>query len=273
MRKIILIITLIIVMGMNTIVLSDYKKSEIHFLNVGQGDCILIKGYSKNYLIDTGAEYYTRRVLRYLNVNRVNNIDGIILTHYHNDHYDGMTKIVQCKKVEKVYLPRGENSVGKLLKNKLNAMKISVEYIGQGWRLRSKDIDLQAIAPLYKNNTIENNNSIVLQGSIGSVNYLFAGDCEKNEEQSMINSGKLKKCDVLKVPHHGLNTSTQVKLLEKIHPKVAIITSNKNTPNKVVENRLINKGITVWKTNNQGNIFIKNKTLYCDKNYTSIKLK
>ncbi|UZQ49375.1 ComEC/Rec2 family competence protein [Clostridium kluyveri] len=274
MKKIITVITIfILIIDMNTMASARYEKCEVHFLNVGQGDCILIKVKGKCYLIDTGAKYYIKKVIKYLDLNKVNKIEGIILTHYHCDHYDGIIKTVQCKKVSRVYLPGHENSMKYMISNRLIKMGIHVEYIGEGWKLRAQGINLEAVAPLHKDSNIENNNSIVLQGNVGQLTYLFAGDCEKAEEESMINSGKLKKCDVLKVPHHGIHTSTLDEFLKRISPKVAIITSNKSTPNKVVENRLINRGITVWRTDKQGNIFIKNKILYCDRNYTSIKLK
>ncbi|WP_373844705.1 ComEC/Rec2 family competence protein [Clostridium sp.] len=274
MKKIITIVAVfILAISMNTMVSAVYEKCEVHFLSVGQGDCVLIKVKGKCFLIDTGAKYYSKKVIKYLDLNNIDKIESIILTHYHSDHYEGIMKIVQCKKVGRVYLPAHENPIKYIIMNKLLQMGVPVEYIGEGWRLKSQGINLEAVAPLYKDSNIENNNSVVLQGSVGQLNYFFAGDCEKGEEESMIKLGKLKKCDVLKVSHHGIHTSTIEKFLKEVNPKVAIITSNKSTPNKVVENRLINRGITVWRTDKQGNIFIKNKTLYCDRNYTSIRLK
>lgn len=222
MKKIITIaVVFILVISMNLMVSAVYEKCEVHFLNVGQGDCILIKAKGKCFLIDTGAKYYSKKVIKYLDSNNIDEIENIILTHYHSDHYDGMMKISQCKKVGRVYLPTHENPMKYIIMNKLLQMVISIEYIGEGWRLRSQGINLEAVAPLHKDNNIENNNSIVLQGSVGQLNYFFAGDCEKVEEES----------------------------------------------------RLINRGVTVWRTDKQGNIFIKNKVLYCDRNYTSIRLK
>ncbi|MFL0194399.1 ComEC/Rec2 family competence protein [Clostridium sp. WILCCON 0269] len=273
MKKIAAIITFILIICINNGTSAGRENFEVHFLNVGQSDCILIKVHDKNYLIDTGAAYYTKKVIRYLDLNKVDKIEGIILTHYHKDHYGGITKIVQCKKVRKVYLPCHDNSMKYTISNKLTNMEIPVEYIGRDWCIKSRGISLKAIAPLCKNINIENNDSIVLQGKIGCLTYLFAGDCEKSEERDMINTGELKKCDILKVPHHGLNTSSTSEFLNKINPRVAIITTNRSTPNKVVENRLVSKGIIVWRTDKQGNIFIKNKILYCDKNYSTIRLK
>ncbi|MBC2579483.1 MBL fold metallo-hydrolase [Clostridium sp. DJ247] len=62
-------------------------------LDTGQSDCMLIRGDNKNYLIDTGAAYYSDKIISYLNSNGINTIDMLILTHYHDDHYEGMLKI------------------------------------------------------------------------------------------------------------------------------------------------------------------------------------
>ncbi len=274
LKKTSIIIVFIIIMFIGSSTFAKYGICEVHFIDVGQGDCTLIKVGSKNYLIDSGAAYYTNRVIKYLDSNSVNKIEGIILTHYHDDHYEGIYNIAKSRKVCKVYLPSHENSEKYSLADKLLKIGVPVEYIEKNWDIKYYGINLKAVGPLFKDESIENNNSIVLQGKIGSLNYLFAGDCQKKEEEDMINMKQLKKCDVLKVSHHGLNTSTTVQFLNKVEPKAAIVTSDGiNTPDKRVEKRLINKGIIVWRSDTQGNIVIKDKILSCDKNNTTIKLK
>ncbi|MEY8000346.1 ComEC/Rec2 family competence protein [Clostridium sp. Mt-5] len=274
MKKILAIIIFIIIMYMDSVTSAKFGNYEVHFLGVGQSDCILIKADNKNYLIDTGAAYYTKRIIKYLDLNKINRIDGIILTHYHDDHYEGIIKIVQSRKVCKVYLPDHKNYMKNIISDKLIKMGINVKYIKRNWHIETYGLSLKAIGPVLKNKPTENNNSIVLQGKIGDLTYVFAGDCEKTEEEDMLKTGELKKCDILKVSHHGLNTSTTGEFLDEIKPRVAIITSDGvGTPDKRVENRLINRGAIVWRIDNQGNIVIKNNILYCSKNYTSIKLK
>lgn len=274
LKKKLIVIVVILIMFMDNSTFAKYGICEVHFIDVGQGDCTLIKLGNKNYLIDSGAAYYTNRVIKYLNSNNVNKIEGIILTHYHDDHYDGIYNIAKSTKAHKVYLPDYENNIKYSIADKLLKMGVSVEYIGKGWSVKHYGVNLKAVGPIYKDGSVENNNSIVLQGKIGGLNYLFAGDCEKREENDMITTKQLKKCDVLKVPHHGLNTSTMVEFLNKIQPKVAIVTSDGiNTPDKRVEKRLASKGIVVWRSDRQGNIVIKNKILFSDRNNTTIKLK
>ncbi len=81
------------------------RNPEVHFIDTGQSDCILIKTGKENYLIDTGWEYYSGKILSYLNSNNVDKIDGVILTHYHDDHYGGLEMLLKTSKVKKI-LPK-----------------------------------------------------------------------------------------------------------------------------------------------------------------------
>lgn len=278
-RKILFIMAFLLIICTESITYAKHGSQEVHFLSAGQSDCILIKVNSKNYLIDTGQAYYTPKIIRYLNFNGIEKLNGIIITHYHDDHYDGLIKIVQSIKVSKVYLPDNKNNMKYVLSKALSKLNVPVDYINRDWSIKSPKLYLKAIAPINSDrktsnaNSDENNNSIVLQGKIGGISYLFAGDCEKKEENDMIESGKLKKCDILKVPHHGINTSTSSEFLDRIKPKAAIITSNGRTPNAAVIKRLLKNKIIVLRTDHQGNIVVRNSSIFCDKSNINIKFK
>lgn len=279
-KRIVFLLTLVLVICMNSVTFAKFWNTEVHFLDIGQSDCILIKTNNRNYLIDTGAAYYTPKVMNYLALNKVKKIDGIILTHYHDDHYEGIVKIATLLDVSKVYLPDNKNIMKNTLSKQLSKSNTPVEYIDKNWSIKFGKMHLNAIAPIHKDikskdsNSDENNNSIVLQGKIGNIAYMFPGDCEEREEEDMIKYNKLKKCDILKVPHHGLNTSTSQKFLDKVKPKLAVITSDGiGTPNSSTVNRLLKNSVVVLRTDDQGNIVIKNNSVFCDKSNIKIKLK
>lgn len=278
-KRIVLFFTIIFVICTESITSAMFESTQVHFIDTGQSDCTLIKSGSTHILIDTGQAYYTNRILKYLRLNKINSLDGIIITHYHDDHYDGLLKIAQTLKVNKVYLPNNKNNIKHNLSKALSKFDTQVRYIDNGWKIKYPKLNLTAIGPVNKDinhinsNSRENNNSIVLQGKIGSHTYLFAGDCEKSEEDDMIKSGKLKKCDIMKVPHHGINTSTGIQFLKKTKPKIAVITSNSKTPNSKVVSRLLKKKITVLKTNDQGTVTVSENTIFCSKNNIKIKVK
>lgn len=262
----------LLVMGtINSEVFANEKIPEVHFIDVGQSDCILIKSGKKNYLLDTGWGYYSSRVISYLQYNNIYKIDGIILTHYHDDHYGGMDMMLKTMKVNKVYLPKHEAKDKQKVINSINKNKVKIVWIKKGWKLKARGVYLEAIGPINNNLKNENNNSIVLQGKVDNVNYLFAGDCEKAEEKDMITEGLLKKCEVLKVPHHGFNTGTSDEFLDAIKPSVAIITSDgMYSPQDKLLHRLKNRNIDIFTTKDYGNLIIKNKKIKSTKMIKSI---
>lgn len=259
MRKRATIFVLLIIIWISSTVSARHDKYEVHFIDTGQSDCILIKCQNKNYLIDTGAAYYTDRILEYLDSNEINKINTIILTHYHDDHYGGLLKIVQNKKVHTVFLPMHNNNIRYDLYRKLVESGIKVKFISKDWKLKYGKINLKAIGPIREDKKIENNNSIVMQGEIDGVKYLFAGDCEKQEEEDLINSGRLIECDVLKVPHHSLNTSSSEEFLNVLKPKIAVVTCDGvGTPDLKIIKRISERGIIVFRSDISGNIIVKN---------------
>lgn len=258
-RKAITFIFFIVILFTGSTAFAGHHECEVHFIDTGQSDCILIRSPNKNYLIDTGAPYYKNRVIEYLNKNEINHIEAIILTHYHDDHYGGLLKIVESKKVAKVFLPVHQNEMQYDLYKSLIQKGVKVKYISRDFKLKQGKVNLKAIAPFREDKKIENNNSLVLQGQIDGIKYLFAADCEKAEEEDMINSGELKECDVLKVPHHSLNTSSTDKFLNKVKAKIAVVTCNGiETPDLKILKRINSKGTTIFRTDFHGNVVVKN---------------
>lgn len=271
-KRVFILFIIFMFMG-STVYARQQNDYEVHFLDTGQSDCILIKAEDKNYLIDTGASYYTNKILGYLKILRVNKIDTLILTHYHDDHYGSLLKIVDDIKVDNVLLPKYTSTFKNYFHKLLTEKNVNVKYVSDNMDIKYKKMSLKALVPNNQTFKNDNNNSILLQGKIDDINYLFAGDCEREEEEYMLKMNKLKKCDVLKVPHHGLNTSTTGKLLDKICPKVAVVTSNGvETPDMKVINRISQKGIIVIRTDIYGSAIIKKQVLSTSKGKLNVKL-
>ncbi|EPY2274894.1 ComEC/Rec2 family competence protein [Clostridium sporogenes] len=238
------------------------RGPEVHFIDTGQSDCILIKTGKENYLVDTGWEYYSGKILSYLNSNNVDKIDGVILTHYHDDHYGGLEMLLKTSKVKKLFLPKHDSDDKKKVINMVKKHKVKYEWIEDGWEVKGRKLNLKAIAPMNIDSKNENNNSIVLFGKIDGIKYLFLGDCEEKEERDMIYNERIKKCDILKVSHHGFKTSNSNELIDIAKPKIAIVTCDGiYSPDKIVIDRLKNKGIEVLTTSNKGNIIIRDNKI------------
>lgn len=205
----------------------------IHYIDVGQGDCILIQVNNKNLLIDSGPSTSRKSLLKYLNKIGVKKFDYIIATHPHEDHIGNMDTIIKRFDVENFYAPKAttpsitfENMISALVdKNlKINILKKESKNINLG-----KNTSIQIFSPeenMASDNL--NNYSPIIKINFLDTSFLFTGDAEMSIEQQVLSENPDLKCDILKVGHHGSSTSTSSKFLTSANPSIAIISVGKN---------------------------------------------
>lgn len=248
-------------------------SNEVHFLDTGQSDCILIKEVNKNYLIDTGASETAEKSIKYLNSIGVKNIEDIIITHYHDDHYGGLKKILLSMNVNRVILPKHTNELNKQILDGLKGLNIKIDYIDKDYKIKANDIEIKALLPEKEDKKIENNNSIILEGSISGLKYIFMGDTEARGEKELIKSNNLSRYDVIKIGHHGLDTSTSDAFIKQVKPRVAVITCNGGeSPSKEILSRIAKQGTVIFRTDKQGNIMIKRSSINDNSNVKGIEI-
>lgn len=244
-------------------------SNEVHFLDTGQSDCILIKGVDKNYLIDTGASEAAEKSINYLNSIGVKSIEDIIITHYHDDHYGGLKKILLSINVNRVILPKHSNELKKQILDGLKGLNVKIDYIDKDYKIKASDIEIKALLPEKEDKKIENNNSIILEGSISGLKYIFMGDAEDRREKELIKFKDISRYDVIKIGHHGLDTSTSDAFIGKVKPRVAVITCNGGeSPSKEILSRIEKQGTVIFRTDKQGDIMIKRNSI---NDYSNIK--
>lgn len=199
---------------------------SIHIIDVGQGDCILIKTPSnKNILVDSGDERSEHIVKSYLNKEKVKSLDMIIATHPDSDHIGSLDFIVRNFNVKNIYMPNQnvESNAYINLINSCTDKNLPIKYLSKGDSINIEDnIDLLILNPSYIQND-NNLNSIVFNLTYKNKSFLFTGDCEESNELDMINSFDLEDVDFLKVAHHGSSSSTSIKFINEVTPDVAVI--------------------------------------------------
>ncbi|MBD5383598.1 MAG: MBL fold metallo-hydrolase [Ruminococcaceae bacterium] len=243
--------------------LSDGEIS-VSFIDVGQGDCELISVNGCNILIDCGDTDKIDSVIGFLKYSGVEQVNMVIITHPHDDHYGGMYKLLQHFDIGEVIMPEIEvQSVTYQRLNKvINDRDIRFRYAKAGERLTlGEDIFLDIIAPIYFDYSEENNFSIVARLVYGETSFLFTGDLERAGELDLIEAGLDLRADVLKVGHHGSAGSSSAEFLQRVSPKIAVFEAGAinyyGHPRSEVLDRLAEAGCEeAYSTAANGNVVI-----------------
>lgn len=241
----------------------DKKRPElkVHFIDVGQADAALIEFHNKTILIDAG-DWDKNDVLDYLKQRSIKKIDLVVGTHEHADHIGQIDKVIQHFAVKEVWLPGG-NATTKVFERVISAIdanKIAYDEPRAGDKYKIGDLSIDILSPKQLTGNL-NSDSLVIKLTYGAISFLFAGDAEKNTEKQMVRSGQNLTSTILKVGHHGSNTSTTSIFLNEVNPQVAVISVAKNSPyghpaQRVID-RIIKKEIELYATKTHGNIIIE----------------
>lgn len=248
------------------IYISPYLNSnfEVVMFEVGEGDCHLIKyPYNKNtILIDTGKNEYKikNEVIPYLKSIGIKKIDYLIITHGDEDHIGGSITLINNFQVKNVILNKGTfTDLEKELIKNLNKKKIP-------YQININKINLSNHTIYLLNNTKynnENDNSIITYFTYQKYKFLYMGDASITTEDNLLENYNLNNISILKVGHHGSNTSTSKDFISQINPSISLISVGENNiyhhPNKEVINNLSKSRIYRTDINNMVKLTINSK--------------
>lgn len=238
----------------------DEDKLIIHYLDVGQGDSILIEQGSHFMLIDAGKPEYAEKIDKYIENEDIQGFDYVIGTHPHDDHIGGMESIFKHFNVNKIYMPKVTLNTGifrdMIASIKDKNKKINVPRVGETFPLGKASCTILAPKNSYYEDV--NNYSIVLKIRFGDNSFLFEGDAEKISEEEILASNEDISADVIKIGHHGSSSSSSEEYLDRVKPKFAVISCGKNNdyghPHKATVELLKNKNIKIYRTDENGDI-------------------
>ena len=231
----------------------------VQYLDVGQGDSELVQCDGHYMLIDGGTSKYSDKIYATLKAQDITALDYIVNTHPHEDHVGGLSGALQFATVKtalspvKSYDGEGFKDFVKYLKKQ--GVSITVPSPGDTFTLGSASVTV--LGPIEDSDD-PNDLSIVLRVVYGDTSFLFVGDAQTSEENDILASGRTVKSDVLKVGHHGSETSTGADFLAAVAPKYAVIevgdSNSYNHPNQGTLDRLKAAGVTLFRTDLQGTI-------------------
>ena len=230
----------------------------VDFIDVGQADSILIRNQDQVMLIDAGTNEAGDTVVNYLKELGITKINYLVGTHPHEDHIGGIDDVINNFDIGQIYMPKMETTT-KTFEDVLEAIEnknLTVTAPNKGDKIELG----QAVGTFMTDPILDKDNlnlsSLVMRLEFGNTSFLFMGDAEKENEETI----NWPKTDVLKVGHHGSNTSSSKKFLEQIEPEYSIIMVGKdnsyNLPKQETIDSLEYIGSEIYRTDENGTIKI-----------------
>jgi competence protein ComEC len=236
----------------------------IYYLDVGQGDSILIQVNNKNLLIDSGPKSEKKKLFDHLSKISIDKLDYVIATHPHEDHIGNISGILNNYDVLNFYAPKIQTTT-KSFEQMIDSLKgknlmINVARKGTSSINMGKNTKVTVFSPVKDAYEDLNNYSPIIKIQFGKTSFLFTGDAQKDVEKEIINSNEDVSADVIKVGHHGSSTSTSQEFLNKVHPSIGIISvgsdNSYNHPNLDTIQRLKYSNVKIYRTDKDGTIIL-----------------
>ena len=238
----------------------------VDFIDVGQGDCTLIRATDTVILVDAGESGTADIVINYLREKGIENIDCCIATHPHSDHVGALYRIFEEFSVDTVLLPDipdelipTTSAYEKFLDGLENVKNIIPTGPSVSFDFGSLNVDI--LGPVEEYDDL-NNMSLVVKVNFGKTSVMLTGDAETPAETDMLENKSVDySADILKVGHHGSKTSTSEEWLVAVNPRLAVISCGLDNdyghPHKDLVKRLESCGIKYYRTDLQGHILFK----------------
>lgn len=233
---------------------------KVHFIDVGQADCILVESEGNYMLVDAGNNEDAPVITAYLKKQGVKRLEYVIGTHPHEDHIGSLDSVIDAFEIENVMLPKKEHTT-KTFEDVITAIEnknlsITAPEVGDKYQIGSAQFTI--LAPNHTYGEELNNWSIGIKLTNGKHSFLMCGDAEKEAEQDILSNGIDISAEVYKVSHHGASTSTTEAFLNAVSPEYAVICVGKDNtyghPTKKTLDRLKKAGVQVFRTDEQGSI-------------------
>ena len=243
---------------------ADGDTLSVHYIDVGQADCILVETAGKFLLIDGGNKDDSQLVVSYLEQQGVQELEAVICTHPHEDHVGGLPAVLAVFPTRAVYAPTNTYS-SKIFDSFLyyvDQQGLEVTIPSPGQLLTMGDMIMTFVGPV-KSYAETNDTSIVLSAFFDDVRFIFTGDMEVAAENDMLDHwGAQMDWDstVLKVGHHGSSTSSGYRFIREIDPEYAIVSVGADNsyghPHEEVVSRYADAGIPLFRTDELGHIIV-----------------
>ncbi len=229
----------------------------VDFIDVGQADSILITNNNESMLIDAGNNEDGEDIVKYLENKGIKKLNYVVGTHPHEDHIGGLDDVINSDiQIENILMPKITTTT-KTFEDVLDAIEnkgLTVEAPSKGYEFKIGEANCKVMTDSIIDKDNLNISSIVIRLTFGNNSFLFMGDSEEENEKTI----SWPKTDVLKVGHHGSNTSSSEKFLNEVSPKYAVIMAGEGNsyglPKDEIVKRIESLGTTIYRTDKNGTI-------------------
>ncbi|MBR5125305.1 MAG: MBL fold metallo-hydrolase [Oscillospiraceae bacterium] len=237
----------------------------IHFIDVGQADCALLESGGEYMIIDGGNVDDGQMIVSYLKQHGIDSLSAVVCSHAHEDHVGGLPAILSVFKTDAVYAPVNNYDTKVFTdfvsKTKNQGLKVTIPTPGD--KIPFGDVDVTVLGPVKKYED-PNNTSIILKVSCGESDFLFTGDMEVLAENDMLDYWDDRvdwNVELLKVGHHGSETSSGYRLVYETNPTYGIISVGEDNsydhPHEKPMSRLKDAGVLLLRTDLLGHVIVQ----------------
>lgn len=248
---------------------SNPDKMYVSFIDVGQGNCTLLRCGGKTILVDSGEVGAAQTVIGYIKNLNIDTLDCVLVTHPHSDHMGAMTKLLYEFKIKDFIMPEIPEKIiptSRIYEKFLTAVSDNAENViaaEPGETFSYGEMTVEIFAPLHDYDDL-NDMSAVTRVSYGDTSVMFMGDASATVEKDLLQKDVYYSATILNVGHHGSKTSSSEKWLKAVNPKYAVICCGLNNdyghPHRAVTKRFESMGIEYFRTDLLGTIVFESNS-------------
>lgn len=243
----------------------DDGNIAVYFVDVGQGNCTVIRSGNEGVLIDAGEREYSSKVLAFLEENGITRLRYVIASHPHSDHIGAMPAVLDKLDTDEIFLPYIADKYAPTSKTYLNLLStvderdIKAEFLDENKTLDFNGVKIEILTPVEQTNSY-NNMSLITKIEYGDMSALILADAENKEINSVMKANRSFDFSsyVIMLAHHGSNTSLNETLLTKSDSEIAIISCGKDNsyghPHKEVTDYLDETDTEYYRTDESGTV-------------------
>lgn len=243
----------------------DDGNIAVYFVDVGQGNCTVIRSGNEGVLIDAGEREYSSKVLTFLEENGITRLRYVIASHPHSDHIGAMPAVLDKLDTDEIFLPYIADKYAPTSKTYINLLStvderdIKAEFLDENKTLDFNGVKIEILTPVEQTNSY-NNMSLITKIEYGDMSALILADAENKEINSVMKANRSFDFSsyVIMLGHHGSNTSLNETLLTKSDSEIAIISCGKDNsyghPHKEVTDYLEETDTEYYRTDESGTV-------------------